>query len=682
MSDGTDVLRPWQDVPVVAGVATVAAALLVGPVVGGLVTGPWPVVAAIAIALATEVAGRALTPRLGLPASTPRWLVAVVVGYATVSAVHLGATALLDLGVSAASAIDVAVLGVLAAVGRWWWRPSTVPDAPSARSWRLQVAALLACAVLSAVWARETIRAVPHAQETGVFPAWQDYFLHAAEISYLRDYPAYDGRSQYLTAIPQPLYHRGSFALGAVFSWLGDVPSLGVATAYWMPAGLLLTMCATVAWGAALGGPLAGLGALAAVFLVPDASHYGAENHFLSFEWLMQMASGSGYALPLVLTALTVLGTAGLQRWRGFVVATLLVAATALFRVHVALLAGATLAWLFVFTWRPRLSWRRVATALLLAAAGAGVLLWMESVPLAPHFLTGRREPALFFLSVHSQANEMPTVFRAWWDTHGVAADVAVGFPLMLWAGLGLWLVAVPLLGIAGSLAPLGAGAAWLPLALVAADLAIILLLPVPAHGDPTDWGHRPFVLVYLAFAALTGMALGRALATRAARATAGERGALVAAAVAFALALVVPWQLSARVQQRWVPQYATMIVPLDAWPAAAYVRAHAGAADQILAASEDHYALFVALSERRAWLSRASLYRQLGSESSSAVAQRLDAHAALGPAPTWEQLRAFGREQGVAWYFADAPSSRQWLDDVVDRCVYCGDTVRVYDLR
>lgn len=677
--EGSSTARAWQDVPAVAGVAAVAVALLAGPIAGGLVTGPRPLLAALAIALATHVSGRALTPLLGLPPTAPRWLFSVVVGYAAASAVHLGATAILNLGVMGAGIVDVLVIGGLARLAhRWSERPAV--ETSVARPSGLQIAALLACAALSTVWARETIRAVPVAAQGGVFPAWQDYFLHGAEISYLRDYPAYERQSQYLTAVPQPLYHRGSFALGAVFSWLAGVPSLSTATAFWLPTGLLLTMCATVAWGATMGGPLAGLGALAAAFLVPDASHYGAQNHFLSFEWLMQMASGSGYGLALAVTAFAVLTTARTVRARTLVTAGVVLVGAALFRVHVALLALTALGLFAMAAWRPRIGRREaLAGALLLAAIGAG-LWWMESVSLAPHFLTGRREPALFFLSVHEQANAVPTIFRAWWDTHGVAADVALGFPLMLWAGLGVWLLVVPLLAAIGALSGFGTTVALLS-AVVAADLAIVLFVPTPAHGDPTDWGHRPFVLVYLMFAAVAGAAIGRAVAARADRRGRGDR-ALVPAAAICAAAVAIPWQLSARVQQRWVPEYATMIAPRDAWAAGAYIRTHAGAADQILAATEDHYALYVALSERRAWLSRASLFEQLGGQSAEAAGRRRSAHHALGAAPTWAELQAFGRREGVAWYIADLPTTHQWPDAVVDHCAYCGDTLRVYDLR
>ncbi len=235
---------------------------------------------------------------------------------------------------------------------------------------------------------------------------------------------------------------------------------------------------------------------------------------------------------------------------------------------------------------------------------------------------------------------------------------------------------------MAGQLRPLGAGAGLVPLALVLANLSVILLVPTPAHGDPTDWGHRSFVLVYLAFAGLAGAAVARLVAVRLYSAPAAETRQVTVAALGVVALLTVPWQLGERVQQRWVVEYATRAVPREARVAGEFVREHAGAGDQILAASEDPYAVYVALTERRGWLSRASLYQQLGPASAVAANARLDAHKALGAAPSWQALQAFGRAQGVAWYIADTPATQAWPAEIAEQCAYCGDEMRVYDLR
>ncbi len=210
---------------------------------------------------------------------------------------------------------------------------------------------------LVAAWARQTILAVATADDAGVFTAWQDYFLHAAEITYLKHYTAFDGTSLYLAGSPQPLYHRASYAMASVFSELGGVPSLETATRFWLPTGLVLCMTGLHTLGSALAGRLGGVAAVVLVFLLPDASTYGFHNRFLSFHWLLQIAAGSGYAVAMVLLGLTVIVTADRARhWRACAVAMGLVMASAAFRMHVGVLAGGMTALMALSAWRPRVT--------------------------------------------------------------------------------------------------------------------------------------------------------------------------------------------------------------------------------------------------------------------------------------------------------------------------------------
>ena len=307
----------------------------------------------------------------------------------------------------------------------------------------IDVCVIVACGALVAFWTRETTFSIPEAETTGLFRAWQDFFLHASEITYLRDYPAFGRHAQYLAGAPQPLYHRASYAMSGVFSSVAGVPSLETATTFWMPTGLLLCVLATYAYGCALGGGLAGLAAVTAVFLFPDPSTYALKNRFLSFPWLMQVSPGSGYALALTFLALIVIATADRlpDRW-GFTAAAALVGAAAAFRVHIAVMAGGMLLLLVCFTWRPALTRRRIAivVAALLAAAGAVVL--MESVALAPHFLTGQSHPLRFLQLVHGMA-DVPTTYAAWTNGRSNAVTFVIGYAMLLVSACGLTIPAL-----------------------------------------------------------------------------------------------------------------------------------------------------------------------------------------------------------------------------------------------
>ena len=142
----------WPEVPLVVGVCALTAALLIAPIVGGVVTGPAPVMATAIIALLTVTAGRSLTPLLRLPATVPRFLVSVAVGYAATSVVHLCATALLNVGVYVALGVDVLAVVALAVAAPQWRRSLTLPQVmPAPTSWQREVVVRLTVAHVAAV---------------------------------------------------------------------------------------------------------------------------------------------------------------------------------------------------------------------------------------------------------------------------------------------------------------------------------------------------------------------------------------------------------------------------------------------------------------------------------------------------------------------------------------------------
>jgi hypothetical protein len=661
-----------------------AVALLVSPAVGRAMSAPRAVAAGVGISALALIYGRALTRFLPLqPTAVYRRLFELLVGFCAVSIVHMAATAILGITAVPATALDVAIgLAILALPARQpGAHPASSVISPPAIWGDILILVLFAGVV--SLWGRETVMAVPHAKATGLFETWQDFPLHASEITYLRDYPSFHRQSLYLAATPQPLYHRASYAMSAVFSALGGVSSLETATTFWMPTGLLLCMVAVYVFGAALGGRAAGIAAVIVTFLVPDASTYGLHNKFLSFAWLMQMAGGSGYAVVPTLLALVVIVKATPSR-NGAVVATAAacVAAAAAFRVHVAILAAGMVFVMAGPRWYPMVTRRGVAV-LLTGLAIVGVLVvWLESITLAPHFLTGHSHPLAFFISVHMQANNIPTPYLGWIQGRSDAMTFAIGYVMMLLAGCGVLVPAFAVIWLAGGLRSLGRGVALIPLALVLAHAAVVLVLPTPAHGDITDFGHRPFVLVYIVFAALVGTAVGRAISNWSVRTSARERNGLL---LLFAVGLAgctVPWKMGARLQQSWVSIHSMIPISQDDFRAARFVRAHSSPGDTIVAEDTDPLAMFVALTERGAFVSRPELFGSLGGTVAATATERAASLAALSSVSRFEELVSYGRRYGVGWYIANGSASRDWPVDVRSHCAYCGPTVEVFDLR
>jgi hypothetical protein len=661
-------------------VAAFGVALVLAPAVGKAIGGFRPLAAALLISAMSKAYGRSLVT-LGAVELPPGCgaIFELVIGFCAVSLIHLTATTVSGRGALAVLPVDVAVGAVLYGLSR----PAAFEIAERApRTVLFDSALVLMCAALGCFWARETVTAVDVAQKTGVFRTWQDFFLHAAEVTYLRDYSAFAGQSLYLTGTPQPLYHRASYAMSAVFSAAGGVPALEVATTFWMPTGLLLCALSVYVFGAALGGRVAGCAAVALVFLFPDASTYGFRNRFLSFDWLMQMAGGSGYAVALTLLGLSVLARARpTQQARALSIAAVCVGAAMMFRVHVALLASGMLVWFALLLWRPTLTPLRIVGLAVCLALAAGVLLWLESVSLAPHFLTGHRHPLIFLQSVHSQANNIPTPYTAWTKGWSDTGTFLVGYVMLLFAGCG---VMVPLLLTAWGLGPLksmGPHVAAIPVALVLSHVSVILGAPAPAHGDVTDLAHRPFVLIYIVFASLVGAVAGRELARWSERRHGSDRQGLAAVLGLSLVGCVVPLKMGANLQQRWVSNYSLIPIRKEDFEAANFVRSNSKPGEQVLTASADPLAMFVALTERGAFLSRRDLFTLLGGPSDKIARERSAAAPSLSGLKNFEELASFGRSHGVRWYIADSPESQLLPRQLKERCAYCGETVLAFKL-
>lgn len=665
------------------------AVLLLGPTSAGLV-GRALLLSVVALGWLAAAIGLALVPHLGVRRSdalhAPATLVA---GYTALSLVHLAITVGGRASAIEAFPFDLAGLG---AIG--WLALRLRPRDDSSRgaadsgavaasgAWR-DVAIVVGCAALVGLWTRGAVDAVANARATGVFPAWQDFLLHAAEISYVRDYPAYAGFSQYLSDLPQPLYHRASYALPALVSALSGTPSLELATAFWLPAGLIVCTLGIYALGAALAGSLGGAAAVIAVWMVPDASTYGFENAFLSVHWLLQIAPGAGYAIGIVLVAMATLvrgGAAHGPRERAVLIVA--IATSAAFRIHVAMIAAGMLAILVAVAAARRPRARDILLAVATILLAGGVAVWMESLQLAPHFLTQTAHPVRFFESVHQQSGRARALYGAWTSGTPDAWRVMLGSVLLLVSEYGVWLPLVVAASVSRSVWGVSRSlVTTLVAGLLVSRLAVILLVPTAAHGDVTELGHRGFVFVYVALAALTGAATARVLDRRSRQLAQSTRAAWAIALLGGLAGITVPWRSGPEIQQRWAPELARLAMPAGLIDAARFVRAHAAPEDVVLAASEDPVAVTVALSERRALLSRSLLYRMLGPATTDLLERHHREHALINRPESIDMLRAFGRRTGVTWYVADTAAADAWPERVRASCAFCGP-VRVYRLR
>lgn len=673
-----------------------ALALLIPVVVGAGSLSLLRIVAVCLISVASVFVGRALGSILQIPKS-PGFTAAfeIVAGFSAVSLLHLSVTAILNLTTGGAVLVDATILVVFCGIVECRITSDALSrvdqlqrDSYAFRSRMIDIAILLLISAVVTAWAREALASVRGAETTGVFRVWNDFLLQAAEIKYLEDYPSFAGHSMYLADTPQPLYHRASYALSAIYSWVTKDPELETSTYFWMPTGIILLGMGAYGLGTALAGRVAGGISAMALFMLPDASMYGLKNGYFAFHWLIQVAPGAGYALALVLVALAVY-VAGVvnSRFQLVLVAAFFVMISATFRVHIAIPAIVLITCLLLLGWRPAKPWHRSGAILAMLLIGVLAMLFMETVTFAPHLLTGQRDGLLYIDAVHAAT---PTAYEGFYAKSTAGIDDIwkgiIGYALMLPAQYGLILPALLMLII---LRRRSSSIVWpvdaIPFLLLAVHCAITFLLPTPGNGDITEWSHRSFVLLYAVLLVFMVSWIWPVVSRAFSRA--GKFGGLqiVGGMIVFGIGMIVPWQYGKRVQEgslRDGPTACATVISADMFNMSRYVREYSRSGDRMLMSNSDPMALGVALTGLQAYVSRAQLFQKIGGDVAKIAASRSAENRRLSEITNFEDLSAFGRKAGVRWYILEPGDMPGWPRQLLDRAAFVSGNLRVFDLR
>jgi hypothetical protein len=511
-----------------------------------------------------------------------------------------------------------------------------------------------------------------------VFPAWIDYFIHGGVISQLGDWRAADRLSIDLADVPAGFYHFASYAVPAAFAAPLDMPGLPLATSVWLPLGFFTLCAGAFALGDVLAGRAGGMAALAAVALVPDASNYGLRNGFFSFHWNLVALPGAGYG-----TGVCLLSMALLARWmstrsaRTLAAGACLAGGALLYRANIFLLAFP--AWLAAALFETPLfrARRSVFLALGIGVLGAAVFAFYGLTDFLPAL-------ELFLDQVHR--NQEPTGYTGWYrslsDSYGRGVAVPLGLLLVFPAGLGIFALLFPLslllaYGV-GRLRPHDA----IPLFLLAGYAVLLLIAPVSAHGDSTEFTHRPFVVLYAAVAAWTAAGL-----VNCAAAAIAEQHIWRAVLALSLIGLVLMWPQAGamtRPKFRWGWVHVSHKAVEGLPEAAAFLRRNARVGDEFGVAGLklgfvdiDTATQLAALSGMPAYLARP--FMQAPKTGRQAIA--LERYKELGRVARADTASAAARELsrlGVQWFVVIGTEGPSW-DRQRRAAVFTAGRVAVY---
>jgi len=599
-----------------------------------------PVAAFAAMTLATLIVlctGAVLLRAIGAEDASPA--AAWVLGMFASSLALYALVAWLDMRATSASIVVALVAGGFA------WRY---------RVWRARLDArdllvLALCGAATLLWSHHSAAAPAILSRLDVLPVWIDYAIHGGIISGFGDPLAQGAQSIELAGFPRPFYHYASYLMPAVLAAPLDLPGLPLATSVWLPLGVFTLCAGAYAFGQVLAGQSGGVGAVAALALVPDAGDYGLRNAFFGFKWHVLTHPSAAYALGIALVSF-----AFLRRWREerrplFLAASLVLATGLLFfRAHVFVLAlPCVVATAAIGTAEFRRRWPIYTGAALALLA-------------AVYFVVGEQRALPFFLdTVHHQPS---IAYAGWYDAilqhYGAVLAVPVGLLLVFPVFLGIFTLLYPM-------------ALWLrrrsafdamPMLLVAGYAALMLLAPIPANGDPTELTQRPFVLVYAAIAVWTCAVLAERLSFR-----------RVLCASGAALILLWPqsglWSEFPKFSWGW-NYYARSVTP-GLLQAATFLRAQGKPGDVFAAQGlqggwvpTDIAVELTALSGMPAYLARPYIHEGQGIERHWVAQARLAALQSI--ARETQAAKALARlgELGVHWHVVAGDRGPAWDPD------------------
>ena len=548
------------------------------------------------------------------------------------------------------------------------------PERPGwAAAWGLFAVAL--ALVAATLWTQELRPYKLASEQAVVYRPWSDLFVHAQMTGLLAsNRPMASLGNPDLAGEPLPIYHYGSYVYPAGLSAFAGVSAFDAAAAFWVPLGLLLMGLAAYALAAEWKGDAAGLAALAAVLLLPDAPAYGIPLKWYGFFWLLTVApaalygiAGGAAALLLVTRSAAAARPASNRRllWAGLAVA----ASTLLLKAQIFIVVlPLVVLWSVWFANRWTVA-RRAMITVGLFAAGVGGLLVQERLGIGPRLLPSLSDLGHRWYFGAITTNISPGIWRdALSPPHGpIVVKLLVILIEVLVGPLGLLIILVAGLltvrAIRRTLTPLDA----VPALAVALHLGVSILPGSNVRGAIDEVWHRPFVWVVFLVLAWSAAQLGPLLDTR--------RNRLLLGLVAVCL-IVVPLRLGGNIESALtVNSNLTYVsLPRGLVDCADFLRTHTAESAVVQDVPKMDFPVLASLAERRAFLGRDLSFWQVYYPASTAEAEataRQNTLRRLLTAKTAPDVQALLEQTGINWLVFGPGERPDWPAEVFGRPLY-----------
>jgi hypothetical protein len=535
--------------------------------------------------------------------------------------------------------------------------------------------------VAATAWSQDLISPTIAVKDGVVFKPWSDFFVHATIVARSLGVQTLSQVGNYeWKGFPAIFYHYASYSLASCLAKVGHVSAYDTVVGFWAPFGSFLTGLASYALARAIWSQGAGLAALMAALLIPDAGLLNVAHPLYNYFWLQHIAPGGLYGVAIAGAALILIIQGSREKRRVWIGSGVVLGVlVALFKIHIFTAAFPLLLSFAILAWpsRKRLRWLILGVCV---AAGATLL------PLVNRFYVG---PTVRFdfsgsdwywkvLANMARGTRVESWYEVFRVGHPFPSHLAQAIGLTLLNGLGIFAVVAPLTWLFALRRKTWQTSDGISVAAV----AILLLATFGLSGDlrTSELIHRPFVWAYWLVGSLTAGRLFSLLAA--------GRPPLPAWAVAVSLValLWVPaWYGSGIERGKWpgAKAHSSLRVDRGLVDCASYVRSQSPIDAVAQDSHLDPVLTLGALSERRSFAARLEMWK-LASKAfrDSPYQEQLLKLQSLQQATNVPDLQRSVRETGIRWYVIHPGDSNVWPGEFRDRPVFESSGYRVYDMQ
>ena len=547
----------------------------------------------------------------------------------------------------------------------------------------LGLLAVFVSLVAASGWSQDLISPTSTVAGGIVFKPGADFFFHATMVARSLGTQTLVQVGNYeWQGFPAFFYHYASYSLALCLAKVGHVSAYASVVGFWAPFGSFLTGLASYALARAIWSQGAGLAALMATTLIPDAWLLNIAHPMYGYFWLQQVAPAGTYAVATAGTALILVARGATEQRRLWIASGVILSALVVFfKVQVFAAAFPLLFSFAVVVWPPRRHWRWLVL-------GACVMAGLVLLPLADRLYVGPN--VRFDFSGSSWYWKTLANLARGTSADGLYEVFRVGRPFPSHLGLAIALLLVNALGIFIVVAPL----VWLLAAwrktwqisdgISVATVAILLLMTFGIGRNGTsenayEFIQHPFIWAYWLVGALTAGRLFSMVPEPHLR--------FVTATVILSIAvlMLVPARYGSGLQPgKWpgAKEYSSLRVDRGLVECANYIRSQPPTNAVAQDSHQDRLLILGGLSERPSFAARLEVWKRASKAFRESYKAQLYKLQSLHEATNIPDLQRNVRETGIRWYVAHPGDPNLWPAEFRDQPAFQSNGYRVYDMQ